>query len=397
MTDRYCIHCFANVEIKSWIGRHAEPGFCEFCGNHTAQTVDTELFCEALLQCVYTQYSTPDEDGMSYNSREGGWMGETFDSDVPLDALCLETDDEARLSPIEAFLENHSWLWCDADHRNFNPEEQALSDWQQFCSLTKHRVRYVFLQEEQEGNTEHHGQSYHVREILRDIGRAIYENDMVVNLAAGTLLYRVRPNPKKTPYETLAQLAGPPPEAALYANRMSPAGISMLYAAFDQDTAIAETLRDPTSFTVGEFKLSRDIAVVDFSRLPARQSILLSLLPQGNNTFSQAQRHQINFLHQFVHDLSKPVDKDRTEHIEYVPTQIVTEYFRHLYDREHDETQSIMGVVYTSAQSANHGKNIVLFVDAIDPNAMLPNKRDASHFLDLARATLIGVGEEHVG
>lgn len=392
MTDRYCVHCFDNPEVKSWIGHHAEKGYCEFCRKQSAQTVAAEDFFEALLECVYTQYSTPEEDGMTYITAEGGWVGETYESDVVLDALELATDDETRLEPIAAFLDDHSWAWCDADHRHFNPGEQSLADWQQFCRLTKHRIRYMFLQEEREGLTERHGQEYHVREILRSIGRAIYDNELVSTIKAGTPLYRVRTNKNGKGYTKLADLAGPKPEDARFSNRMSPAGISMLYAAFDQETAMAETLQAETPFTVAKLALTRDIDVVDFARLPTRHSLLLGLMPYGHNTFFQDQRHQINFLHRFVHDLSKPVTKDGVEHFEYVPTQIVTEYIRHLYALEHDETRTIMGVVYTSAQSANLDRNAVFFVDAIDTNATIPNKHDASHYFKLLHATPFKTG-----
>lgn len=40
------------------------------------------------------------------------------------------------------------------------------------------------------------------------------------------------------------------------------------------------------------------------------------------------------FLDRFAHEVSKPVAPDALEHIEYVPTQIVTEYFRHAFERE---------------------------------------------------------------
>lgn len=393
MTDRFCVHCFENPEVKLWISRHPERGYCEFCGKDSVQTVDSELLCEALLACVQMEYSTPDEDGMSYITREGGWMGQTYEVDVPLDALGLVTDDESRIAPIEACLENYSWMWCDADHRNFNPSDRAISDWKQFSNLVKHRVRYMFLQEEREGLAETHGHSYHVREILREIGRAVYDAEMISTLSAGTVIYRVRPNPKGERYDTLAQLTGPPASRAVYANRMSPAGISMLYAALDKDTAMAETLDEPTRFSLAELRLSQDVAVVDFSKLPAQQSLLLGLTPESENTFFREHRHQIRFLHQFVHDLSKPIIKDRSNHIEYVPTQIVTEYFRYLYSREIDDTHGIAGIVYTSAQSANLGRNIVLFVDPEESTRITQGARDTSKFLTLENVTDFRVGD----
>ena len=68
MSDRYCVDCFQNPEVKSWIGRHAEPGYCEFCRKFSDLTVAAEPFLDELLNCIYSQFSTPDEDGMRFVS-----------------------------------------------------------------------------------------------------------------------------------------------------------------------------------------------------------------------------------------------------------------------------------------------------------------------------------------
>jgi hypothetical protein len=59
--------------------------------------------------------------------------------------------------------------------------------------------------------------------------------------------------------------------------------------------------------------------------------------------------------------LSKSIEKDGREHIEYVPTQIVTEFFR--YPFSEDNKISIDGIIYPS--SKNIGKKAcVLFFDS---------------------------------
>jgi RES domain len=73
------------------------------------------------------------------------------------------------------------------------------------------------------------------------------------------------------------------------------------------------------------------------------------------------QRHQrpiLKFLHSFVRDLSKPIKKDGREHIEYVPTQIVTEYFRHSFVWY--DGQRIRGILYPSSRKPS-GTACVLF------------------------------------
>jgi RES domain len=59
------------------------------------------------------------------------------------------------------------------------------------------------------------------------------------------------------------------------------------------------------------------------------------------------------FLWSFARDLRKPVVLDGREHIEYVPTQVVTEYMRWF------PAAAIDGILYTSAQ--NGGTSCVIF------------------------------------
>jgi hypothetical protein len=68
------------------------------------------------------------------------------------------------------------------------------------------------------------------------------------------------------------------------------------------------------------------------------------------------ERADLSFIAEFASDLSEPVDQDGREHIDYVPTQIVTEYFRRLFPSKVD------GILYASCQN-DGGRSCVLFVD----------------------------------
>ena len=61
-------------------------------------------------------------------------------------------------------------------------------------------------------------------------------------------------------------------------------------------------------------------------------------------------------MQQFVQEMGKPIAHDGHEHIDYVPTQIITEYFRRQFGPEH-----IDGLLYPSVQDPG-GVACVLFV-----------------------------------
>lgn len=176
-------------------------------------------------------------------------------------------------------------------------------------------------------------------------------------LDAGSAFYRIREHDPKTVCSTWRELGPPPPELAK-ASRMSAAGISVFYAAFDIVTARAETtLRSPPgrSFTCARWINSRPLAVLDLTKLPDLPSVYE--VPRYN-------RDDLVFLRHFVHSITQPVSFDDKVHIDYVPTQIVTEYFRHHYQIR--GSQGLDGIVYPSAQ--RKGRSIVVFASDHDLN-----------------------------
>ena len=71
------------------------------------------------------------------------------------------------------------------------------------------------------------------------------------------------------------------------------------------------------------------------------------------------------FLHKFVRAITLPVEHDGREHIEYVPTQVLTEYFRHRFLP--NGASNIDGIVYPSTHRRN-GRSIAIFASQKDLN-----------------------------
>jgi len=121
-----------------------------------------------------------------------------------------------------------------------------------------------------------------------------------------------------------ASTLGSPPLMRASANRMSPAGISMFYGCDDIPTVVAE---------IGSHTAKRFAVIGAFETTRLLQMINLAALPLVPSVFDPEQRkyyYELMFLHGFARDLRAPVALDGREHIEYVPTQVVTEYMRWL-------------------------------------------------------------------
>jgi len=164
-------------------------------------------------------------------------------------------------------------------------------------------------------------------------------------------LFRVRERDQKDTWALNEKELGAPPSELANAGRMNPAGISYLYLAFDEKTALGEVLSGPPSTAaIGSFETVQDLIVLDLSDIPPLPSIF--------DDDHRWEREQLLFLQRFAKAIARPVRKDGREHVEYVPSQVVSEYFSRVFLS--DDGQPINGLIYPSAVCPG-GKNVVIF------------------------------------
>ena len=191
------------------------------------------------------------------------------------------------------------------------------------------------------------------------LGEAVRALRSIREIGTDVDLFRARLSRSGRTYRVARDLGTVPEKRAWAANRMSPVGIAMFYAAADQDTAIAE-VHDfskcswPTTMvSVGAFRLSRPRRVVDLTG----QGKLPSLFdPVGRHL-----REKVRMLNEFGCAIAQPVEKDSVDHIEYAPTQAITEYFRYAFTADGDDP--IDGIMYLSSRDSRQ-VCYVLFVDS---------------------------------
>ena len=108
---------------------------------------------------------------------------------------------------------------------------------------------------------------------------------------------------KNSPYPAALQEAlGPPPREKAPSNRMSAAGISVFYGAFDMATARVEasvSLPAGWSLTGAAWRCARALHVLDLSELPPVPSIF---------AISREERGMLLFLWEFVKSITAPVE-----------------------------------------------------------------------------------------
>lgn len=338
-----CSNHIENYAIKDLILNNGERGLCSYCKSQKFTVIEFEFLIKHVSSCLSYFYDDAGNAGMKYETSEGGYVGNTFDiSDILSDAGLITESYELQKDLENAF--DDSVAWCERDPYGDREHDELFYNWNVFKELVKHQKRYYF------SNT---GK---VHKILDAVGRKASDLHLFRFMDPGTILFRCRQHKESLKIRKASDISSPPPKNVIYSNRMSPIGISMFYCAFDSETALKETINYADAkrpkLTTAKFSNKKELFLLDLTKLPRVPSL-----------FDEKERKHyssIIFLKKFIEDLSKDIARDEKEQIDYIPTQIVTEYFRYPYA---EITESPLdGIIYYS--SKNRGKSsCVLFLD----------------------------------
>ena len=346
-----CAECLDDDYLKTVISDNAEKECCDYCGQKAripiAAPVSTVL--EPISEALFAHFADPTEAGLPRES--GEWIGEssiTYTRDA-LESIGLECNEELFKDIEESFI-NEAWYPCAHGHwLGLHEHEELRYAWDDFCHEIKHRSRYFFSQNRPDSSLGPE-KPYSPLSLLGRIGKLMQELDLVKALPVGTPFYRVRLVNEDVRYEKFEDV-GPPPDELAGAGRMNPAGISYFYLAFEPETAFAEMVNQPPCHAaLAKFGGEKELFILDLTVLPAYPSFFDS---------ENREKHDgLLFLEAFIEAIASPVSKDRREHVDYIPSQVVSEYFAQVF--RSGEDRKLDGIVYPSTVRPG-GKNIVIF------------------------------------
>lgn len=320
LDQKVCYKCFENLDLQKFIKNNSASNGCDFCRSKSKSHELSEIL-DFIIQCIHAEYTDPVHE-MGWNGREGGYIGaETLDSYELLERVGLDTNNEELFDVILSNLPSE--IWCENEPYQLREHEELNYTWKNFSNTVKYKCRYTFLQNETTQN-DRTLQYDLVSNILNKLSDFFKNNDLIINLKKGTKIFRVRKFDNNDPFElTLSEICTPP-ENKTISSRMSPAGIPMFYGAKDLDTAIKEVgVESGKEIVYAQFKLTKDCNIIDLTKLPEVPSFF-----SGSDSYT---RSVLKFLHDFLTDFTKPIAKDGIEHIEYVPTQILTEFCKYYF------------------------------------------------------------------
>ena len=353
--DKYvCIKHFDDPYLNEYIQENAHEGTCSYCGAMHTKVLDMKSFMQYINErlsqrlCPLDDANLPlassfyddEEEEIPGFSRAGAFIlpnqAEQYDDvqDVMYN-YGLYTSNEQLNEDIESCF--NEGFYTQADVFSEDKDKELSYAWDYFSKMVKNKKRYTFFQDPHFLRQEEWKD-----DVLTEINQ-ICENILVSQLPKGTFIYRGRPNETGVPRTSFEELTAPPSKFAKE-NRMSATGISMFYGALDDNTPIQEIRNYAPDVVIdlGKFELQRDLVVIDLFKIPKPLSFWM---PQHFREYK--------FLKQFHLEITRPIDKNPS--IEYVPTQIFTEYIRFMNNNHID------GIIYRSSLTGE--RNVVLFYD----------------------------------
>lgn len=339
-----CAKHFSDQAIAGYVNESGFEDECDYCGGQRVVTL--ESLVEFLLEAVIFFYSDP----TGFSPWDGGFAVNTYDSEeVLFDEFELDLDSYQLDKDIRDWLDP-GCIW--ADEKGYRGEDSGflLFPWRIFKDMLKRQSRFHV-----HGHVvgDYHGQNVTVADFLRSLLVEIDKLKLSTVLTTDTELFRSRLHPENINLDKPADFASPPSDFANQPNRMSPPGVSMFYGALDVQTAIRETVSEgcPPLVTVAVCKPKSDLVVLDLTKIPS--------LPSRFDALSRDNYFILDFLTEFTLDFARPILRDGKEHIEYLPTQFITEHFKDFMKIDH---KKIDGILYPSTKNKN-GRCIVLFID----------------------------------
>jgi hypothetical protein len=345
-----CAECLGDDPgLTGLVEDGASEAACDFCGKESDRgpiAMPLDDVVDHMSECIEREYEDP-ANSVGWCSEDGGWGLPVMTTDELLSeelGLELPNDDEEKL--LDALCEGlggRSREWVRRNPYGPAPEDVPIWSWDRFGRVVKHRHRFFFLDDRGGDDERGHDELLSPQELLKSIADFCVAHQLARVIPAGTRLYRVRKAPPGERPSTALELGPPPMDRCLWPTRMSPAGIPMFYGADDAKTAVQETLDGPGTYIVARFEVTRDVLILDLTNVPRVPSIFEGL----SDTAESDPRYELMFLHRFTNDVSEPIDRKDRAHVDYVPTQVVAEYFRSV---ALDDGRRLDGIKYTSAQ-----------------------------------------------
>lgn len=347
-----CVKCFSEEEIQKFIEKFDEMGVCDYCGNKDVDVAPVEDVGEFVLEGFLRKYEDATHH-VSYCSAEGGYqLPHNSITEILQDEEIFGDDLDDPSSLIEDLVDDDGTPYVSKNPYGPLDEEEYIASWDEFCEIVKTKYRFTSL-------TNFEDEFNHPKSFFEMLANTLSEM-FLVELYPGQKIYRSRIGKNNDNYNH-RDLTSPPPEKSRN-SRMSPTGISVFYGGMNEDVCINEVRPSVGEIVyVAEFEVLKNLNILDLS---------IKFDEPDKSMFNEEYGYEFEeilkpFLNYFVTEIAKPIRVSDFQ-IDYLPTQVFTEFLRRFKFREHyfesqtDSTFTIDGIKYRSSLTED-GVNIVLF------------------------------------
>lgn len=376
-----CSKCIDTKLFKKWIQENRIQGKCDFDVSHMrSRTVfpinEFAIEVDKYFRETYQEgenipsYCPEDEDRPHYEQ-----LGDPY---LKILEMSLGCDEEIALAIAEHLpdvsqrdIQQGAEPFYNSDI-NYEPIETAQKrrqeeqndhwyeyrftyQWQDFCKIVQYQTRFFNIKKPLDklfGKPEEYEKGNIKPVYTLKVGQKIYRARQLTNNFTADRL-------EKKPHLEL----GAPPKEKTSAGRMNVEFIPVFYAAFSEDTALAEirpNINDEVA--IGEFTLQKEIKVFDFTVFD------LKIGDEWNKAYEHT---RYDFISQMQAEISKPIAPYEKQ-LEYIPTQIVAEYLKEVFGCE--------AIVYKSSTHKSDNKD--------NRNIVILNKPDVGFVGDASTCIL---------
>ncbi len=350
-----CVKCFSVEEIQKFIEDFDEIDACDYCGSKHVCVRPVDEVGEFVLGGFLRKHEDAAHH-VSYCSAEGGYQLPTNTiTQILIDEEIFGDDLDDPYLLIEDLVDDDGTPYVRQDPYGPLDEQEYIGSWDEFCKIVKTKYRFTTLI-----NIE--GDFYdfnHHKSFFEMLANTLSEM-FLFELHPGQKIYRARLGSNNNIYNH-KDLTSPPAEKSRN-TRMSPLGISVFYGGMDEDVCINEVRPSVGEIVyVTEFEVLKKLNILDLS---------VKFDEPYKSMFNEEYSFEFEeilkpFLNYFVTEIAKPIRVSDSQ-IDYLPTQVFTEFLRRFKFREHyfgsqnDLTFNIDGIKYRSSLTED-GINIVLF------------------------------------
>ena len=353
-----CAECIGDPVLADLISQNARKTSCSYCHRQSDRpfTAPLSYLVEIMAEIIREEWVDPVHE-LPFESAEGGYQGApVLEGDELLEEIKFLPENEQLFEDVASWFSSHPW--CRRDAFSLTPSEIGQMGWKRFCQEVMHVRRYTFWTSLDDFVPEYHPDYLPPGRMLAEIKAVVDDLSLIREFPQETQFWRAQEHKQGELLTVPDRFTSPPLSQAKQPNRMSPAGIPMFYGAEDFDTAVLEVsgkeLKRGCETSGLIFKALRPLHLLDLNHLGRHASYF------GAN--GRELWHRSRFLRYFARDVSKPIDRDERQHIDYVPTQVFTEYVR--YHMASPSGQRVDGIRYLS--SRNYRPCYVLFFDQED-------------------------------